>query len=133
ENWIGRSEGAEIHFPVSSQWQATEGSAAAAAVAEARADHAAHPEQGAFEQQLGITVFTTRPDTIFGATFMVLAPEHPVVDWITAPDRRAEVEAYRTRARAMDLVARKSIEKAKTGVFTGATCRNPATGEDIPV
>ncbi len=133
ENWIGRSEGAEIHFRVSSPWQATAGSEAAAAVREARAEHAAHPEDGSFEQRLTISVFTTRPDTLFGATFMVLAPEHPVVDWITTQDKKAEVEAYRARVRAMDLVARKSIEKAKTGVFTGAYCVNPATGEDIPV
>src|SRR5690606_25476792 len=80
-----------------------------------------------------IPVFTTRPDTVFGATYLVLAPEHPLVEVVTTADRRAAVEEYRGRVRAMDLVARKSIEKAKTGVFTGAYATNPATGRDIPI
>jgi leucyl-tRNA synthetase len=133
ENWIGRSEGAELHFRVVSPWRATPGSDAAAAVDAVRAGHAAHPEHGTFRQDLTITVFTTRPDTVFGASFMVLAPEHPVVDWITAPERRAAVDVYRARVRSMDLVARKSIEKAKTGEFTGAYAENPATGQPVPV
>ncbi|HSR43179.1 MAG TPA: class I tRNA ligase family protein, partial [Longimicrobiales bacterium] len=82
-----------------------------------------------------IRVFTTRPDTIFGATYMVLAPEHPLVDQITTDARREEVEAYRTRAAAMDLVTRQKVDadREKSGVFTGASCLNPATGEPIPV
>ncbi|MFO7587554.1 MAG: leucine--tRNA ligase [Gemmatimonadota bacterium] len=81
-----------------------------------------------------IEVFTTRPDTLFGATFMVLAPEHPLVEALTADDRRAEVEAYRTAAAAIDLVERrKADERTKTGVFTGGHAVNPATGEEIPV
>jgi leucyl-tRNA synthetase len=80
-----------------------------------------------------IEVYTTRPDTIFGATYMVLAPEHPLVDVITTPERRAEVEGYRERAREMDLVSRQKTDKEKTGVDTGARARNPATGEEIPV
>jgi leucyl-tRNA synthetase len=133
ENWIGKSEGAEIRFPVASAWRVEGASAAAAAVRGARTDHAAHPEQGEFEQQLAISVFTTRPDTVFGASFMVLAPEHPMVEWIVTDDRRADVAAYRARVAAMDLVARKKVDKQKTGVFTGALCRNPATDELIPV
>jgi len=104
ENWIGRSDGAEIRF---------------------RGIAAGEPYD--------IAVFTTRPDTVFGATFMVLAPEHSLVDSLTTRERRAEVEDYRSRVRAMDMVTRKSVEKAKTGVFTGAYCTNPATGEEIPV
>ena len=80
-----------------------------------------------------IRVFTTRPDTLFGATFMVLAPEHPLVEALTAPAQRAEVEAYRAAAAAKDLVTRKIGEKEKTGVFTGSRAVNPATGEPIPV
>src|SRR5690606_25930182 len=81
-----------------------------------------------------ISVFTTRPDTIFGATFMVLAPEHPLVDRLTSDEQRPEVEAYRERASALDLVSRrKTDEKEKTGVFTGGYCVNPATGREIPV
>jgi leucyl-tRNA synthetase len=133
ENWIGRSEGAEIWFEVDSQWQPAAGSDAAAAVDEARAWHAAQGEAGEFEQKLQISVFTTRPDTIFGATFLVLAPEHPVVEWITTGARRDEVLAYRDRAAAMDLVSRKKTDKEKTGVFTGAYAINPATGKPVEV
>jgi leucyl-tRNA synthetase len=79
------------------------------------------------------TVFTTRPDTLFGATFMVLAPEHPLVARLTTPERRAEVEAYVQAAAAQDLVSRKVGEKEKTGVFIGAYATNPATGRPIPV
>jgi len=80
-----------------------------------------------------ITVFTTRPDTLFGATFMVLAPEHPLVSRLTTPDRRGEVEAYVKAAAAKDLVSRKVGEKDKSGVFIGAMATNPATGKAIPV
>jgi leucyl-tRNA synthetase len=80
-----------------------------------------------------IAVFTTRPDTIFGATYLVLAPEHPLVSTITTPEQRDAVDAYVTRTAKQDLVARKVTEKEKTGVFTGAYARNPATGQEIPV
>lgn len=102
ENWIGRSEGAEVRFPF--------------------VEHDAH-----------IDVYTTRPDTVFGATYMVLAPEHPLVREIVADGRRAEVEAYRARTAATDLTARRSTDKSKTGVDTGGRAVNPATGEPIPV
>ena len=117
DNWIGRSDGAEIHFPI----------------ARAKAAPDRHEASEVQPDRNRITVFTTRPDTLFGATFMVLAPEHPLVDRITTEDRRAEVEAYRAAAAAKDLVARKIVEKQKTGVFTGGHCVNPATGEDIPI
>ena len=101
-NWIGRSEGAELAFPV-------EGHDAT------------------------IAFFTTRPDTIYGATFMVLAPEHPLVETITTSDRRAEVQAYAERARNTDEIERTTAEREKTGVFTGAYARNVFTGEKIPI
>ena len=104
-NWIGRSVGAELRFPVAD-------------------DGADHTE---------VAVFTTRPDTVFGATYVVLAPEHPLVDAVTSDARRDEVEAYRERTQALDLVARKKVEKHKTGVFTGGYCINPATGKRVPV
>ncbi len=107
-NWLGRSEGAEITFAVP---------------AEPSSRRAAE----------AITVFTTRPDTLFGATFMVLAPEHPLVARLTTPERRAEVEAYVQRAAAMDLVSRKVGDKDKTGVFLGSYATNPATGRPVPV
>ena len=80
-----------------------------------------------------ITVFTTRPDTLFGATFMVLAPEHPLVAKLTTADRKKDVDAYVAQAAAKDLVSRKVGDKEKTGVFIGATATNPATGKPIPV
>jgi leucyl-tRNA synthetase len=79
-----------------------------------------------------ITVFTTRADTIFGATYLVLAPEHPLVASITTDAQRADVVAYQERATKQDLITRKS-SKDKTGVFTGAYAVNPATGADVPV
>ena len=105
--WIRRSRGAEIRFPVVTE--------------------------GAEGDEVVVPVFTTRPDTVFGATYMVLAPEHPLVDTITSDACREEVDAYRARTRAMDLVARQKIEKNKTGVFTGGYCINPATRQPIPV
>jgi leucyl-tRNA synthetase len=110
-NWIGRSEGAEIEFPVGG------------------ADDQADGAMG----ERSIRVFTTRPDTLFGATFMVLAPEHPLVPEITTPERREAVEAYRRAAQAKDLVSRKVGEKDKSGVFTGGYATNPATGRLIPL
>ena len=103
KNWLGRSEGAEVTF------RASDASSSA------------------------ITVYTTRPDTLFGATFLVLAPEHPLVDALTTDARRDAVEAYRTQAAAQDVVTRKVGDKEKTGVFTGSTAFNPATGEQIQV
>src|SRR3989449_113040 len=89
----------------------------------------------AFETPGGavITVFTTRPDTVFGATYMVLAPEHPLVDELTADEQRPVVNAYRREVQTKDIVSRKVGEKTKTGVFLGSYARNPATGEAIPV
>ncbi|HHC07226.1 MAG TPA: leucine--tRNA ligase [Actinobacteria bacterium] len=79
-----------------------------------------------------LPVFTTRPDTLWGATFMVLAPEHPLVDGVTTPDRRAEVDAYREQtARRSEL--ERMEEGEKTGVFTGGYAINPVNGERIPI
>ena len=79
------------------------------------------------------TVFTTRPDTLFGATYCVLAPEHPLVSTITTPGQKAAVEAYVTEAKNKSELARKEDVKTKTGVFTGAHAVNPATGKPVPV
>ena len=79
-----------------------------------------------------VAVFTTRPDTIFGATWLVLAPEHPVVADLVTPTQRAAVDAYLERTKTQDVVSRK-VNKEKTGVFTGAEAINPATGTPIPV
>ncbi|HEX6435072.1 MAG TPA: leucine--tRNA ligase [Gemmatimonadales bacterium] len=113
-NWLGRSEGAEIVFSVGPN---------------VTLSAAKGPKSGGAD----IKVFTTRPDTIFGATFMVLAPEHPLVDTLTTKDRKSEVDAYRKMVAAKDLVSRKVGEREKTGVFTGGYAINPATGSPIPV
>jgi leucyl-tRNA synthetase len=80
-----------------------------------------------------ITVFTTRPDTLFGATFLVLAPEHPLVTELVAPDRRDAVLGYVERARRKSEIDRQSVDREKTGEPLGATCINPVNGEEIPI
>src|SRR5437899_2340838 len=80
-----------------------------------------------------IPVFTTRPDTVFGATALVLAPEHPYVDQLIAEEQRRQVNAYRREVQGKDLVSRRVGDKTKTGVFLGSYARNPATGEAIPI
>ncbi len=80
-----------------------------------------------------LRVFTTRPDTLFGATFMVIAPEHPLVDALATPSNAAAVDAYRATVAAKDLVSRKVGDRDKTGVFTGGYAVNPATNQPIPV
>ncbi len=103
-NWIGRSEGAEIRFTAEIDGK--------------------HEE---------IAVFTTRPDTIYGVTFFVLAPEHPWVEKITTPEQKATVDAYMNQALRMTEIERMSAEKEKTGVFTGGYVTNPVSGEKVPV
>ena len=106
-NWIGRSEGAEIDFET------------------APSEH--HPGGES------LRVFTTRPDTLFGATFMVLAPEHPLVPVLAAPEKRAEVEAYVEQAGRRTEIDRLSTDREKTGVAIGAKAINPINGEHIPI
>jgi leucyl-tRNA synthetase len=118
-NWIGKSEGAEVVF--GNRESGIGNAEGAESIPDSRFPV---PE---------ISVFTTRPDTIFGATYLVLAPEHPLVDRLTTPEHRQAVEAYRERTAKQDLVSRKIGEKEKTGVFTGAMAVNPATGEPVPV
>lgn len=80
-----------------------------------------------------ITVFTTRADTLFGVSFVVLAPEHELVDKITTPENKTKVDAYRKQAAMQSDIDRLSTAKEKTGVFTGAYCINPVNGEKVPV
>ncbi len=103
EAWIGRSEGAEILFDLENR-------------------------------ALGpLKIFTTRPDTLFGCTYMVLAPEHPLVDALTAPEHRADVEAYRRKAAAKSDLERTDLAKEKSGVFSGAYALNPVNGQRVPI
>ena len=80
-----------------------------------------------------ITVFTTRPDTIFGATFLVLAPEHPLLDEIVPPEKTNEIQKYRKECEVKTDLQRTDLNKNKTGIFTGAFARNPANGGKIPI
>jgi len=112
-NWIGRSEGANITFSLNPLSASGEGAGERVSPA--------------------ITVFTTRPDTIYGVTFMVLAPEHELVERLTTPERKAEVEAYIDAARRQTEIERTAADKQKTGVFTGSYCVNPYNGEQVPV
>ncbi|MFZ0565604.1 MAG: leucine--tRNA ligase [Chlamydiales bacterium] len=80
-----------------------------------------------------IAAFTTRPDTLFGVTYMVLSPEHPMVEHVTIPEKREEVEQYQEMTRAKSDLERAELEKVKTGEFTGGYAINPATGEGIPI
>ena len=102
ENWIGRSEGAEITFDISG--------------------HAAD-----------LTVFTTRPDTLFGATYMVISPEHPLLSQITSKQQSTAVFAYAEKAKSKSDLERAELSKEKTGVWTGATAINPINGQEIPI
>ena len=121
-NWIGKSTGAEIDFEVVPPEHEQTSAGARDRAEDAQAD-----------DELVITVFTTRPDTLFGATYMVLAPEHPLVDRITPPSRRETVEAYRTQVAAKSERDRLAEHKEKTGVFTGAYAVNPANDKKIPI
>ncbi|MGH7694057.1 MAG: leucine--tRNA ligase [Gemmatimonadaceae bacterium] len=118
-NWIGRSEGAEISFRVLDPFEQA-GSSTVTVTQEIKTE----PDM--------IKVFTTRPDTVFGATYLVLAPEHPLVERLTSDAQWDELMAYRARAARQDIVTRK-IAKEKTGVFTGSYAMNPATRKPIPI
>ncbi|MEE9576434.1 MAG: leucine--tRNA ligase [Gemmatimonadota bacterium] len=121
-NWIGRSEGARLWFPFVVVGDGGSGLADGSAEAD-----------GSAVRARAIEVFTTRPDTLFGATFLVLSPEHPVVDEVTTADRLEEVAAYQAATAGQDLMERRKVDRAKTGVFTGGHAVNPATGEEIPI
>ncbi len=102
-NWIGRSRGASVFFQVKG-----------------------HPDDK-------VEVFTTRPDTLFGATYMVLAPEHDLVSKITTPEHEAEVKAYQEEVSRKSDLERTDLNKDKSGVFTGAYGINPMTGKEVPI
>ncbi len=119
-NWIGKSEGAELVFSVLDVMVYDTSTANTRVTGEVTAAGPA------------VKVFTTRPDTIFGATYLVLAPEHPLVEQITHDAEREAVQEYVQAAAKQDLVSRKTT-KDKTGVFTGAFATNPATGRPIPI
>ena len=109
--WIGKSVGTEIEFAVATPPNP--------------------PVNGGVPER--IKVFTTRADTLFGVTYVTLAPEHPLAKTVTTPDRRKDIDAYIERALALSEVDRTMADRPKTGVFTGAYCIHPFTNEKIPI
>ncbi|EPS60350.1 hypothetical protein M569_14453, partial [Genlisea aurea] len=106
-NWIGRSEGAELQFKV--------------------------VDMDGLETEFKFTVYTTRPDTIFGATYLVLAPEHPLLTTVVSEAQRKDAEEYKELSSRKSDLERTELQKEKTGVFSGCYARNPANGNAIPV
>jgi leucyl-tRNA synthetase len=106
-NWIGRSEGAELNFSILD--------------GEGR------------ETDKEITVYTTRPDTLFGATYMVVAPEHQLLSYFVTAEQKQQVEEYKDFASRKSDLERTELQKDKTGVFTGCYAKNPANGDAIPI
>ena len=126
KNWIGRSVGAEIDFKLVAESQETALNAAGDSLSNSK------PSKRVQASGQKITVFTTRPDTIYGATFLVVAPDYPGLDYIVSDDAHEAVMAYRTEALKKSEVERQE-NKEKTGVFTGSFAINPATKEQIPI
>ena len=122
-NWIGRSTGADVDFAVQER---DEGGKPGDGATKRRSD-------GEYEPEAVITVFTTRPETLFGATYMVLAPEHPLVAEITTAEQLHAVTEYQRDAAARSDLDRQADNRAKTGVFTGAYATNPVTAQPIPI
>ncbi len=122
-NWIGRSEGTEIEFKIASHKLPRGG---------ASDTNEANQNSPSGENEGGFTIFTTRADTIFGVTFMVLAPESELVEKVTTPEQKAEVDAYLERTKKRTERERIS-DRSVSGVFSGSYAVNPFTGEDIPI
>ncbi|HJT34948.1 MAG TPA: leucine--tRNA ligase [Pirellulales bacterium] len=121
-NWIGRSTGAEVDFYLGDaasfeRWKPSR----------ARQGYPRKPDGDV------LRIYTTRPDTLFGATYMVVAPEHPLVERLTTPERAAEVRTYCEQAARKSDLDRTDLAKQKTGVFTGAYAINPASGRPVPI
>ena len=125
-NWIGRSEGAEVDFFVGSA-DSDDLDAGFAAWKESRSSYPEEPGDDV------LRIYTTRPDTLFGATFMVIAPEHPFVDRLTTDEKRDAVKEYCHQASLKSDLDRTDLAKGKTGVFTGAYAVNPVNGAHVPI
>jgi len=147
-NWIGRSEGAEVRFAIAAGSAGAPPAVSSAPletpdVANATIASNAPPRPmssavapttaGGAPALPVITVFTTRPDTLYGATYMVLAPEHLIVDQIVTEEQAPAIEEYREKAARKSDLERAELAKDKTGVFTGAFAINPVNGERIPI
>jgi len=108
-NWIGKSEGTQFSMVI---------------VSEAKQS---------IEEPLSFEVYTTRVDTVFGMSFVVMAPEHPLVNQITTDQYKSDIEKYKDQAKHKTQLERTELQKEKTGQFTGAYAINPFNGEEIPV
>ncbi len=126
-NWIGRSTGAEVDFRVDPA-PGAQGAQGATSATGATGASGATGTTGAT-----LRVFTTRPDTLFGATYMVIAPEHPLAASLATPDRRAACEAYRAQAVARSDIERGALDREKSGVFTGSHAINPVNQQRLPI
>ncbi len=129
-NWIGRSVGAEVDFAI----DAVSGPALAAGSATGHAKQEPVASASPLTERTSfVRVYTTRPDTLFGVTYMVLAPEHPLVDQITTPEQKAAVDEYRRKATLKSDLDRTDLAKDKSGVFTGGYAINPVNEERVPI
>jgi len=128
-NWIGRSTGAEVDFWIGAGATSGDPHQAFEVWKDAR-------RNSGFPRKPGddvLRIYTTRPDTLFGATYMVLAPEHPAVERVTTPEQAAAVKQYCDQAARKSDLDRTDLAKQKTGVFTGAYARNPVNGQQVPI
>ncbi|MBS0210005.1 MAG: leucine--tRNA ligase [Planctomycetes bacterium] len=131
-NWIGRSVGAEVDFFIGQDSERTAGKPAPMAF---KAWRTARTQSG-FPRKPGaevLRVFTTRPDTLFGATYMVIAPEHSHIERLTTLEQAAEVKAYCAQAASKSDLDRTELNKEKTGVFTGSFAANPVNNRPVPI
>jgi leucyl-tRNA synthetase len=124
-NWIGRSTGAEVNFDLPDTETVVSESLERLTESRCRIVENTTCEQ--------LKVYTTRPDTLFGATYMVIAPEHPLVELLTKPEQATQVRNYREQAATKSDLERTELAKVKTGIFTGSFARNPVNGEPVPV
>ena len=128
-NWIGRSTGAEVDFFIGD-------AGATGSVSAGVEDWKTTRSKGGWPAEPGddvLRVYTTRPDTLYGATYMVIAPEHPFVDRLTTEEHKAQVVEYRRTASLKSDLDRTELAKEKSGVFTGSYAINPVNGEQIPI
>jgi leucyl-tRNA synthetase len=124
-NWIGRSTGADVYFNLPDTEKVLSES-----VKWTDRSRVSFVEDSTCEQ---LVIYTTRPDTLFGATYMVISPEHPFVEMLTKPEQAKQVQAYREQAARKSDLERTELAKEKTGVFTGSYATNPVNGDATPI
>ncbi|MDR0871668.1 MAG: leucine--tRNA ligase [Planctomycetaceae bacterium] len=137
KNWIGRSTGAEVDFFIGTRTCSANGPKSWRKSVEQEFEQwKRHRKAAGFprkQEDNTLRIYTTRPDTLFGATYMVIAPEHPFAERLTTPEQKDAVESYRQLAASKSDLDRTDLAKEKTGVFSGSYALNPVNGEPIPV